>query len=160
MVEFTGKSLGLFGKKKMLHMTTTNPQDITHWVSVMGPIANYQQLVPSNQNPATNTNINNNQADTITPIVNNNTSPIQSKKEEGESSVDTTQKDQNEQSAGFDGQSPILPKGHLLEEHEPIVEHSDIPASNSNMDAVTDENHTKEQAPLKQQNDIFYDTHT
>lgn len=144
----------------MLHMTTTNPQDITHWVNVMGPIANYQQLVPSSQNPAANTNINNHQVDTTTSVVNNNASSVQSKKEEGESSVDTTQKDQNEQSAGFDGQSPILPKGHLVEEHEPIAEQSDVPASNSNMDAVTDENHTKEQAPLKQQSDILYDTHT
>ncbi|CEI91797.1 hypothetical protein RMCBS344292_06076 [Rhizopus microsporus] len=160
LVEFTGKSLGLFGKKKVLHMTTTNPQDITHWVNVMGPIANYQQLVPSSQNPAANTNINNHQVDTTTSVVNNNASSVQSKKEEGESSVDTTQKDQNEQSAGFDGQSPILPKGHLVEEHEPIAEQSDVPASNSNMDAVTDENHTKEQAPLKQQSDILYDTHT
>lgn len=137
-------------------MTTTNPQVITHWVNAMGPIANYQQLVPSNQNPAANTDINNHQADTMTPVVNNNASSIQFKKKEGESSADTTQKDQNEQSARFDDQSPILPKGHLVEEHEPIAEQSDAPASNLNMDAVTDESHTKEQAPLRQQSDVLY----
>ncbi|ORE13126.1 hypothetical protein BCV71DRAFT_206702 [Rhizopus microsporus] len=160
LIEFTGKSLGLFGKKKTLHMTTTNPQDITHWMSVMGPIANYQQLVPSNQDPAANTDINNHQVDTTTPVVDNNASSIQSKKEEGKSSVDTTQNDQNEQPAGFDGQSPILSKGDLVEEHEPTAEQPDVPASNSNVDAVTDKNHTKEQAPQKQESDILYDTHT
>ncbi|KAG1228126.1 hypothetical protein G6F68_006460 [Rhizopus microsporus] len=187
LIEFTGKSLGLFGKKKTLHMTTTNPQDITHWMSVMGPIANYQQLVPSNQDPAANTDINNHQVDTTTPVVDNNASSIQSKKEEGKSSVqvdtttpvvdnnassiqskkeegkssvDTTQNDQNEQPAGFDGQSPILSKGDLVEEHEPTAEQPDVPASNSNVDAVTDKNHTKEQASQKQESDILYDTHT
>ncbi|CEI85577.1 hypothetical protein RMCBS344292_00037 [Rhizopus microsporus] len=98
--------------------------------------------------------------DTTTPVVDNNASSIQSKKEEGKSSVDTTQNDQNEQPAGFDGQSPILSKGDLVEEHEPTAEQPDVPASNSNVDAVTDKNHTKEQAPQKQESDILYDTHT
>ncbi|CAO3703965.1 unnamed protein product [Rhizopus stolonifer] len=162
LLEFKGKALGFLGRKKHLELTTTHPQEIEKWASVMGSITSNQFTVGNDRinQPENETQANIRATDTVSLFEEKTNDEPQSQSSLSEAKGKEPAKDEVKDEA--EEEKPVIEEVKDEVKDEPkAVNERDFTDDSQNFEKKSKEPVTVENdAPKvrRKESDVFYDT--